>query len=109
MTAITEYINRLEDENYRLKAEIKRLKAKLKKLRAASTGPATFWAHKKDNGMGKWRVRFALGYATVKVLSTIKMRHGIIHHVEDIVTGHCDFVGPEWMELVDGPVTGTSE
>lgn len=43
-------------------------------------------------------VPFALGTATVRILSTLKLRRSVIHHVEDIATGHQDYVGPEWMK-----------
>lgn len=38
MTATTEYITKIEDENDRLKAQLKRLKAKIKRLKEKKAG-----------------------------------------------------------------------
>jgi hypothetical protein len=42
-------------------------------------------------------VHFALDPATVRLLSTFVYRSGRVYHVEDIKTGHRDFVGVEHM------------
>ena len=55
--------------------------------------------------MRKWRkckkgmlrvVDFALGTSVVKLLSSHKYFYGMVYHVEDVKTGHQDFVGEEY-------------
>ena len=43
-------------------------------------------------------VKFALGEAKVRVLSKIRLQTGIVYHVEDIDTGHQDFVDIEYLK-----------
>ena len=43
-------------------------------------------------------VPFALGTATVRLLDRPYQYHdGEVWHVEDVATGHQDFVGTEWL------------
>lgn len=44
-------------------------------------------------------INFALGEAKVRVLSKIRLQTGIVCHVEDIDTGHQDFVGIEYLKM----------
>ena len=47
------------------------------------------------------RVEFALGSATVRLLSTRLCRYldgdARVYHVQAVETGHCDFVGAEYL------------
>ena len=42
-------------------------------------------------------VDFPLGVAIVKLLSSFNYHDGRVYHVEDIATGHRDFVGIEYL------------
>lgn len=43
-------------------------------------------------------VGFALGRASVSVIGIHKLFNGdVIYHVEDIKTGHQDYVGSQWI------------
>ena len=55
---------------------------------------------RKCNVLRLARVEFAITSAIVKVLSQRRARDGeIVYHVEDIGTGHQDFVGKKFMKF----------
>lgn len=53
-----------------------------------------------------WRVNFALGADVVRKLATHVYCNGLIQvggrvfHVEDVLTGHQDFVGEEYLKSI---------
>lgn len=60
--------------------------------------PTTAWAVCKRGMI--CRVKFSLGVATVRLLSTFVYKSGRMFHVEDIVTGRKDYVGIEHLAKV---------
>jgi hypothetical protein len=47
---------------------------------------------------GVYVVKFALGDASVEVISSHKIADGdTIYHVRDFTSGHCDFVGSNFL------------
>lgn len=45
-----------------------------------------------------YHVSFALGRSSVRLMSFFDYNAGRVYHVKDVASGHCDFVGAEFID-----------